>query len=113
MTALVCAAALLLICSAPVEPCSAQDYPSRPVRAIVAVGSGGTADIFTRVLGEELFKRWWHPLVVENRSNPSSIPGGIRALSHGEPDDLRAGGQGGRPAAAVAMLACPRPAMRS
>jgi len=45
----------------------AQDYPTRPVKAIVAVGAGGTGDIFMRVLGEELHKRWGQPIVVENR----------------------------------------------
>jgi len=32
-------------------PARAQDYPASPVRAIVAVGAGGTCDVFTRVLG--------------------------------------------------------------
>jgi tripartite-type tricarboxylate transporter receptor subunit TctC len=50
----------------------AQDYPARPVRAIVAVGPGGTADIFTRVLGEELHRRWGQPLIVENRAGGAS-----------------------------------------
>src|SRR5262245_51020178 len=53
-------------------PAAAQDYPTRPVRAIVAVGPGGTADIFTRVLGEELHKRWGQPLIVENRAGGAS-----------------------------------------
>ena len=39
-------------------PALAQDYPTRPVRAIVAVGAGGTGDVVTRVLGEELYRRW-------------------------------------------------------
>ena len=43
-------------------PAVSQDYPARPVRAIVVVGPGGTADIFARVLGEELYKRWGQPL---------------------------------------------------
>jgi tripartite-type tricarboxylate transporter receptor subunit TctC len=48
-------------------PAPAQDYPTRPVRAIVAVGAGGTGDVVTRVLGEELYRRWGQPVVVENR----------------------------------------------
>ncbi len=47
------------------SPARAQDYPSRPVKAIVAVGAGGTGDIFMRVLGEELHRRWGQPVVVE------------------------------------------------
>ena len=44
---------------------AAQDYPTRPVRAIVAVGAGGTGDIMMRVLGEELHRRWGQAIVVE------------------------------------------------
>jgi tripartite-type tricarboxylate transporter receptor subunit TctC len=62
---------LLALAMAP-RPAAAQDYPSRPVRAIVAVGAGGTGDIFTRVLGEELHRRWGQPLVVENRPGGAS-----------------------------------------
>ena len=49
-------------------PALAQDYPTRPVKAIVAVGAGGTGDIFMRVLGEQLHRRWGQPVIVENRA---------------------------------------------
>ncbi len=48
-------------------PAQAQDYPARPIKAIVALSPGGTSDIFIRALGEELRKRWGQPLIVENR----------------------------------------------
>src|SRR4029450_5299743 len=67
------------------QPAPAQDYPTRPVRAIVAVGAGGTGDIFTRVLGEELHRRWGQPLVVENRAGGASNIG-ARAGADGPPD---------------------------
>src|SRR5437667_12201524 len=51
---------------------AAQDYPTRPVKAIVAVGTGGTGDLFMRVLGEELHRRWGQPIVVENRPGGAS-----------------------------------------
>ena len=66
-------------------PAPAQDYPTRPVRAIVAVGSGGTGDVFTRVLGEELHRRWRQPLVVENRPGGASNIG-ARACADAPPD---------------------------
>ena len=65
-------------------PASAQDYPTRPVRAIVAVGAGGTGDVFTRVLGEELYRRWGQPIVVENRAGGASNIG-ARACADAPP----------------------------
>jgi tripartite-type tricarboxylate transporter receptor subunit TctC len=63
----------------------AQDWPQRPVRVIAASSAGGLSDIFIRVLGERLHKRWGQPLVVENR------PGGAfniapRACADAAPD---------------------------
>ena len=72
-----------LIASA--SPVAAQDFPTRPVRAIVAVGPGGTADIFIRVLGDELHKRWGQPLIVENRAGGASNIG-ARACADAPPD---------------------------
>src|SRR5262245_3576732 len=36
----------------------AQAYPSKPVRVIATSSAGGISDIFIRVVGEELQKRW-------------------------------------------------------
>jgi len=63
----------------------AQDYPTRPVRAIVSTSPGGISDIFTRVLGEELNKRWGQPLVVENRPG-GAFNIGARACADATPD---------------------------
>jgi tripartite-type tricarboxylate transporter receptor subunit TctC len=67
------------------SPSLARDYPTRPVKAIVAVGAGGTGDIFMRVLGEELYKRWGQPVVVENRPGGASNIG-ARACAEAPPD---------------------------
>src|SRR5438270_424546 len=64
---------------------AAQDYPTRPVRAIVAVGAGGTGDIMMRVLGEELHRRWGQAVVVENRPGGASNIG-ARACAEAQPD---------------------------
>src|SRR5262245_66053135 len=48
-------------------PSHAQDYPARPIKAIVPLSPGGTSDVFIRALGEELRQRWGQPLIVENR----------------------------------------------
>ena len=66
---------VLLATTAIVPPAQAQDYPNKPVRAIVAVGAGGTGDVFARVLGEQLHKRWGQPLVIEEVAVPRPGPG--------------------------------------
>jgi tripartite-type tricarboxylate transporter receptor subunit TctC len=47
---------------------SAQGYPTRPVRIIVATSAGGTTDIVARVLGQWLTDKFGQPFVVENRT---------------------------------------------
>jgi tripartite-type tricarboxylate transporter receptor subunit TctC len=51
---------------------TAQDYPTRPIKAVTTTSAGGISDIFMRALGDELHKRWGQPIVVENR------PGGMQ-----------------------------------
>src|SRR5512132_2501932 len=55
-------------------PAVAQDYPTRPIRALTATSAGGTSDIFMRLIGEEIHKRWGQPIIVENR------PGGVMTI---------------------------------
>jgi tripartite-type tricarboxylate transporter receptor subunit TctC len=54
----------------------AQDYPTRPIRAITATSAGGTSDIFLRVIGDQMQKHWGQPLVVENRPGGAMNIGG-------------------------------------
>ena len=42
-------------------------FPNKPVRVIASSSAGGISDIFIRIVGEELHKKWGQPLVVENR----------------------------------------------
>jgi tripartite-type tricarboxylate transporter receptor subunit TctC len=64
---------------------SAQDYPTRPVRVILASSAGGTSDVFMRAVAEQFQQRTGQPLVIENR------PGGAfniaaRACTEAVPD---------------------------
>jgi tripartite-type tricarboxylate transporter receptor subunit TctC len=45
----------------------AQAYPARPVRIIVGVTAGGSADILARLMGQSLSERLGQPFVIENR----------------------------------------------
>ena len=45
---------------------SAQNYPARPVRAVVAFAPGGTTDTFARIVSQKLGERLGKQLYVEN-----------------------------------------------
>ena len=59
------AAALALVASSTSSP--AQTWPHRPVKFLVTLGPGSGIDIGTRLLADQLSKRWGQPVVVENR----------------------------------------------
>src|SRR6478736_438874 len=46
----------------------AQNYPTKPVRVIVAFSAGGVTDIIARTLMPKLAEMWGQPVVVENRT---------------------------------------------
>ena len=45
----------------------AQSWPSRPIRLLVPLAAGGTADIISRLIGSELSKALGQPVVIENK----------------------------------------------
>ena len=64
---------------------SAQDWPARAVRIIIPLGPGGGGDVFSRLLAEELQKRFGQPFVVENRPG-GGLNIGTRACAEAAPD---------------------------
>ena len=65
---------------------SAQDaYPSRPIRIIVPTAPGGPSDLGSRLIAEELTKRWGKPVVVETRPGAGTIVGS-EAVAKAAPD---------------------------
>ena len=46
---------------------SAQSYPSRPIRLLVPLAAGSTADILSRTLGNELTKEFGQQIIVDNK----------------------------------------------
>jgi tripartite-type tricarboxylate transporter receptor subunit TctC len=60
---------------APILPrgAAAQSYPERPVRFVVGVAPGGAADIFARLIGDWLSKRFGQPVIVENRTGGGGV----------------------------------------
>ena len=60
----VCAAAAL---AAIVQPASAQQYPSQPVRIVVPFSAGSNTDAQARILADKLSQMWKQQVIVENR----------------------------------------------
>jgi len=56
------------------------DYPSKPVKVIVAFPPGGTSDVMGRMVAEELGKQLKQPFVVENIGGVGGALGMERAL---------------------------------
>jgi tripartite-type tricarboxylate transporter receptor subunit TctC len=59
----VAAVVLALLCGA----ASAQAYPVKPIRILVAYTPAGTTDILARALGQKMSESWGQPVIVDNR----------------------------------------------
>jgi tripartite-type tricarboxylate transporter receptor subunit TctC len=64
---------------------TAQAFPTRPVRIIVAFPPGGGTDIVARLIAAPLGETWKQPVVVENRAGASGVIG-TEAAARAEPD---------------------------
>jgi tripartite-type tricarboxylate transporter receptor subunit TctC len=60
-------------------------WPERPVRIIVPFPPGQAADTVTRLVAEELSRRWPQRVVVENRGGGAGAPG-LEAGARAAPD---------------------------
>ncbi|MDB5379109.1 MAG: tripartite tricarboxylate transporter substrate binding protein [Rubritepida sp.] len=60
-------------------------WPERPVRIIVPFPPGQAADIFTRLVADQLSQRWPQRVVVDNRSGGAGAPG-LEAGARAAPD---------------------------
>src|SRR5204863_10097169 len=77
--ALALAAALLATPALVATQCSAQDYPTRPIKIIVPFGAGGPADVTARLIGNVLQENFGQPFVVENRTGAGGVIGTLEA----------------------------------
>jgi tripartite-type tricarboxylate transporter receptor subunit TctC len=66
---------LLLALGFAAQNASAQTYPSRAIKIIVAFPAGGGADISARIVGQKLSERFGQPVVIENRVGASGNVG--------------------------------------
>src|SRR5688572_25182863 len=77
-----CALLLAAACASAQSP----DYPTRPVRMIIAFPAGGGSDIVGRALAQQLTDLLGQPVVVDNRGGAGGIIGtelGARAAPDG------------------------------
>ena len=63
----------------------AQDWPSRPVKVIVPFATGGSADVFGRIIAQRLQEALGQGFVVENRPGAGAIIG-TDAVAKAAPD---------------------------
>ncbi len=66
-------------------PAAAQNFPSRPVRIVVASPPGGGTDIMARLLAEPLREDLGQPVIVENKGAGNGILGSLE-VSRAAPD---------------------------
>ena len=59
--------AAVALAAVPFASATAQSYPSKPIRLIVPLAAGSTADILSRTVGAELTKSLGQTVVVENK----------------------------------------------
>jgi tripartite-type tricarboxylate transporter receptor subunit TctC len=60
---------LLLVLAAAfgISSAAAQQYPTKPVKIVVAFTAGGTTDIMARMLAQKLTEKFKQPFVIENK----------------------------------------------
>lgn len=59
---------------------TAQTYPAKPLRMIVAYPAGGSTDIFARVVAQKLTERWGQQIVIDNRAGATGMIGAEAAV---------------------------------
>ena len=70
---------------APTLARGADDFPSRPIRIVVAYAPGGGNDLFARVLGKRLTETLGKTVLVDNRPGANGIIG-TRLVANATPD---------------------------
>ena len=78
-------ALLAAILFAATSPAVAQEWPSRPIRIIVAFAPGGLADVVARLFAQHLQERLRQPVTVDNRAGAGGIVG-TQAAALAAPD---------------------------
>jgi tripartite-type tricarboxylate transporter receptor subunit TctC len=68
-----------------VTPSVAQDYPTHPIKIVVPLPPGATADTLPRIVADKLQKAWGQPVTIENRPGAAQNLG-AEFVARAEPD---------------------------
>jgi tripartite-type tricarboxylate transporter receptor subunit TctC len=68
-------AACLLVAGVAVSSAAAQDFPTRPIRMVIAFPAGGPTDFVGRLLAEKMKDLLGQPVVIENRPGANGAIG--------------------------------------
>src|SRR6185295_6304142 len=77
--------AALGLLTATLSPAKAEDYPTRPVKVVIAFSPAGAIDILGRFIADKLSQKWGQQVIVENRPGGSGNIGAA-AASAAAPD---------------------------
>lgn len=70
------AACLIALAASAERTAIAQDYPTKPIRLVVATAAGGLMDVPSRLAAEHLDRALGQRVLVENRGGAGGILGG-------------------------------------
>ncbi len=63
---------VLIACTLPAHA----QFPTKPIRAIVAFGTGGATDVIARIVAASMTQSLGQPVVVDNRPGADGIVAG-------------------------------------
>src|ERR1700692_2572147 len=67
----------LTLFAAPVAGSAQESFPNRPVRIVIPYSPGSVADVFARIVGQNMAAQWNGSIVVESKSGANgSVPAG-------------------------------------
>ena len=86
---------LILLCFVTANAFAQDNFPTKPIRFIVAFAPGGGTDILARLIANEMSKNLGQPVIVENRAGGSGAVAALATIS-AAPDGytLMVGGSG-------------------
>jgi len=76
---------LLVLCAPASQAADADKYPNRPIKVVVPLPPGTTADLVPRMLAEKLSARWGQAVIIDNRPGASHHIG-AEAVARAAPD---------------------------